>query len=147
MKVFLIKDVEKVGLSGEVLKVADGFGTNFLIPRKLAVEITPENEAFYKNREKKVEKRKEIIESKTSMLAEKIGSIKLVLKRKLHDDGKLYGSINASEIVDLLSEKGISITKAQVELDKAIKSKGSFPVTIKLSSKLKPVVTLNIVSE
>lgn len=134
-------------MAGEVLKVADGFGQNFLLPRKLAVEITSQNESFYKQREKIVEHRKEVVETKTSMLAEKIASLKLTLKRKIHDDGKLYGSINASEIVDLLAEKGVSITKSQVELDKSIKAKGSYDVTIKLSSKLKPTVKLTIVSE
>lgn len=147
MKVYLLKDVPKIGLAGELLKVADGFGQNFLVPRKLAVEVTPQNESFYKEREKKVEHRKDVIATKTSMLAEKISSIKITIKRKLHDDGKLYGAINASEIVDMLAEKGISISKSQVELDKAIKTKGSHEVTIKLSSTLKPVITVNIISE
>lgn len=53
MKVYLLKDVPKIGLAGELLKVADGFGQNFLVPRKLAVEVTPQNESFYKEREKK----------------------------------------------------------------------------------------------
>ena len=147
MKVYLLKDVPKIGMAGEVLKVADGFGQNFLLPRKLAVEITPHNELFYKQREKTVEHRKEVIETKTSMLAEKIGAIKITLKRKLHDDGKLYGAVAASEIVNLLAEKGVSISKSQVDLDKSIKSKGSYDVTIKLSSKLKPTVKLTIISE
>ena len=147
MKVYLLKDVPKIGMAGEVLKVADGFGQNFLLPRKLAVEITVQNESFYKQREKVVEHRKEVVATKTSMLAEKIGSIKLTLKRKMHDDGKLYGAINASEIVDLLAEKGVSISKSQVDLDKSIKAKGSYDVTIKLSSNLKPTVKLTIISE
>ena len=147
MKVYLLKDVPKIGMAGEVLKVADGFGQNFLLPRKLAVEITIQNESFYKQREKVVEHRKEVVATKTSMLAEKIGAIKLTLKRKMHDDGKLYGAINASEIVDLLAEKGVSISKSQVDLDKSIKAKGTYDVTIKLSSKLTPTVKLTIISE
>jgi len=147
MKVYLLKDVPKIGLAGELLKVADGFGQNFLVPRKLAVEVTAQNEGFYKSREKTVEHRKEVIATKTSMLAEKISTIKLTIKRKLHDDGKLYGSIHAAEIAEMLAEKGISISKSQVELDKAIKAKGSYEITIKLSSTLKPVITVNIISE
>lgn len=147
MKVYLLKDVPKIGMAGEVLKVADGFGQNFLLPRKLAVEITIQNESFYMQREKVVEHRKEVVATKTSMLAEKIGSIKLTLKRKMHDDGKLYGAISALEIVDLLAEKGVSISKSQVDLDKSIKAKGSYDVTIKLSSSLKPTVKLTIISE
>ena len=147
MKVYLVKDVEKIGLAGEVLKVKDGFASNYLIPRKLAIEVTPGNEGFYKSRIKLVEHRKEVVSSKTSMLAEKIASLKLVVKRKMHDDGKLYGAINALEIVDLLKEKGVSVTKSQVELEKSIKTKGAFEVTIKLSSSLKPKISLQVLPE
>jgi large subunit ribosomal protein L9 len=147
MKIYLLKDVEKIGLAGEVLKVKDGFASNYLIPRKLAIEVTPENEAFYKTRIKQVEHRKEVISSKTSMLAEKIAALKLVLKRKTHDDGKLYGAINVSEIVDLLKEKGVSVSKSQVEMEKSIKTKGAFEVTIKLSSSLKPKISLQVLPE
>ncbi|MCX5922018.1 MAG: 50S ribosomal protein L9 [Candidatus Dependentiae bacterium] len=147
MKVFLLKNVEKIGMAGEIIKVADGFGTNFLLARKLAVEVTPNNEESFKKREKIVEKRKEVVATKTSMLAEKINGLKVTLKRKLHDDGKLYGSVNASEIVDVLAEKGISVTKSQIEFGKSIKAKGSHEVTIKLSSTLQPVINVNIVSE
>ena len=147
MKVYLLKDVEKVGMSGEIIKVSDGFGSNYLIPRKLGIEITSNNEQFYKKQVKSVEHRKEVISSKTSMLAEKIHSLKITLKKKMHDDGKLYGSINASEIVDMLAEKGISISKNQVEFGKSIKAKGTYDVTIKLSTTLKPSIAVTIVPE
>lgn len=147
MKVYMLKDVEKVGVTGQIITVSDGYGQNFLLPRKLAVEVTPQNEASFAGRQKVVERHKEVVATKTSMLAEKINAMKVTLKRKLHDDGKLYGAINSSEIVEALAAKGISISKSQVELDKSIKAKGSYEVTIKLSSKLKPVITVNIVPE
>jgi len=145
MKVFLLKDVEKIGLAGEVLKVKEGFATNYLVPRKLAVILTPKNEKHYLDRVKNVEHRKEVISTKTSMLAEKISSLELKLKCKTHDDGKLYGSVSPADIVDLLAQKGVSISKNQVEFGKSIKSIGTYKVTIKLSSKLKPVLTLKVV--
>ncbi len=147
MRVFLRKDVEKVGLAGEIVKVSDGFALNYLIPRGLAVIVTPENESQFKVRAQKIEHRKEVVASKTSMLAEKIKSTELVLKRKMHDGEKLYGSVSPAEIVDLLSEKGISISKSQVDFDKSIKERGTYPVTIKLSSKLQPKITLKVVPE
>jgi large subunit ribosomal protein L9 len=147
MKVFLLKDVERVGLAGEILKVAEGYAANFLIPKKLAVEITPSNEKLYQSKIKVVEHRKEVVATKTSMLAEKMASIKLTLKRKMHDDGKLYGAIGASEVVDLLAEKGFGIGKSQVDFEKSIKEKGSYQVTIKLSSKLQPKITLVVLPE
>jgi len=145
MRVFLLKDIEKIGLAGEIVKVKSGFASNYLIPRKLAVILTPENEKHYKTRVKTVEHRKEVLESKTSMLAEKISSLQLKLKCKTHDDGKLYGAVSPADVVDLLAEKGVSISKNQVEFGKSIKSTGTYKVTIKLSSKLKPVLTLKVV--
>jgi len=147
MKVFLFKDVEKVGIAGEIIKVTDGYATNFLFPRKLAVAVTPDNESSFKNRIKIIEKRHEVVASKTSMLAEKIKSTDLVIKRKMHDGTKLYGSISPHEIVDLLAEKGISISKSQVEFDKSIKTFGTHEVVIKLSSQLKPTLKVKVVGE
>jgi len=147
MKVFLRKDIEKIGLAGEIIKVGDGYARNYLIPHGLAIEITKKNEIFYAKRIKKVEHRKEVIATQTSMLAEKIKSLKVTLKKKIHDDGKLYGAVNASEVVDLLAKKGIIITKNQVKMDKSIKTKGTFAVIIKLTSRLQPQLLLNVVSE
>jgi len=147
MRVFLRKDIEKVGFAGEIIKVGDGYARNYLIPRGLAVKITKENEQFYSQRVKKVEHRKEVVATQTSMLAEKIKALKITLKKKTHDDGKLYGAINATEIVDLLAKKGIIIAKNQVKIDKSIKTKGTFTVTIKLTSRLQPKLSLSVVSE
>lgn len=147
MKVFLLKDVEKMGMAGEIISVSDGYAHNFLFPRKLAVEVTSSNAGSFERRIKVVEKRQEVLESKTSMLAERIKSTTLTLKRKVHDGDKLYGAIAPSDVVDLLAEKGISVQKSQVVLDKAIKKSGAHVVTIKLSSRLQPAVTLKIVPE
>lgn len=147
MKVFLLKDIERIGMAGEIVKVSDGFGLNYLIPNKLASEVNEKNESFFKTRTKTIEHRQEVISSKTSMLAEKIKALKVTLKRKMHDDGKLYGSISPAEIVDALAEKGVSISKSQVDFGKSIKEKGAYDITIKLSSKLQPKVSVVIVPE
>lgn len=147
MKVFLLKDVAQVGMSGEIVKIADGFATNFLFPRKLAIEVTADNEKSFTKRLKTIEKREEVVASKTSMLAEKIKTLELVLKRKMHDGDKLYGSVSPQEVVDLLAEKGVSVSKSQIIMDKSVKTKGAHTIVIKLSSKLQPTITLKIVAE
>lgn len=147
MEVYLRKDVEKIGLAGEIIKVGDGFARNFLIPKGLAVEITPHNKSQYLTKIRNVENRKEVIASQTSMFAEKLNTVSITLKRKMHDDGQLYGAINASEVVDALAAQSISITKSQVEFDKSIKSKGSFKVTIKLTTRLKSTISVTIIAE
>src|SRR5437762_1359427 len=108
MKVFLLKDIEKIGLRGEILKVSDGYASNYLLPHKLAVAVTPANEHQFAARAVQLEKRKEVVESKTSMLAERIKSLKIITKRKSHDNGKLYGALSASDIADLLAQEGVS---------------------------------------
>ncbi len=148
MKVYLLKNIERIGLAGEILKVADGYAQNFLFPNKLAVQVTPQNEQFYAGKIKQVEQRKEVIATVTSMLAEDIKKTNLTLKKRTHDNGRLYASIAPAEVVDLLAkEKKISISKSQVHFDKSIKTVGTYEVTIKLSSRLQPVLKLKVISE
>ena len=144
MQVFLLQNVVKVGLKNEIVKVSDGYATNFLFPAKLAVEVTAANEKLYNDKARKVENRAAIIESTSSLLGDQIAQLKLKLHKKLHDNDKLYAAINASEIVDLLKANNISISKSQVIFDKAIKTKGNFEVTIKLSSKIQPKFILQV---
>ena len=147
MKVYLLKDAEKIGMAGEIVKVKPGFASNFLIPKGLAVVVTPANELFYQAKVKNVDHRKEVISNKTSMLAEKIKQLTITLKRKTHDDGRLYGAVNGTEVSELLAKEGISVAKNQVEFGKSIKTTGQYKVIIKLSSKLQPQMTLKVISE
>ncbi len=147
MRVFLLKDIQKVGLSGEIVKVSEGFARNYIISKKLGVEVTDKNEKNFLGKVRVIEERKQVISTQTSMLAEKVKNTEITIKRKTHDNGKLYGAINPAEIVELLAEKGITVSKSQIELDKSIKSLGVHDVTVKLSSKLKPIFKLKIVQE
>jgi len=145
MKVYMLKDLENVGAAGEIIKVAEGYALNFLIPRKYALQITPANESSFVKKAKVIENRKEVVATKTSLLAQKIASLELKFTRPIHDDGKLYGALNAQEIVDKLADSGISVAKNQIIFGKSIKEKGAHKVTVKLSSQLQPVVTVTIV--
>lgn len=147
MKVFLLKDVVNVGMANQIVKVSEGYAVNFLIPKKLGIQITPENEKNYLSKVNSVEHKKEVIASKISMLGERIKTLTLTLKKKMHDDGKLYGSVNPSEVVELLAKEGIAVGKSQIVFEKSIKEKGLFPVTVKLTSALKASFSLKVVSE
>src|SRR3990167_6017974 len=133
MRVYMLKDVEKIGLAGEIIKVNDGFAKNFLVPNGLAKQVTKNTEAELTNKARVVQNRKETIASKTSMLAEKIQSATITIKRKVHED-QLYGSLSQAEIVDALKAEGITVKKSQVVFDKRITSKGKHTLTIRLSS-------------
>ena len=147
MKVFLLKDVVNVGMANQIVAVSEGYAVNFLIPKKLGVQITPENEKNYVGKVKHVEHKKEVIASKTSMLGERIKTLTLTLRKKMHDDGKLYGSVNSTEVAELLAKEGVAVGKSQIEFEKSIKEKGSFPVIVKLTAKLHAKCMLKVIGD
>jgi len=147
MKVHMLKDVEKVGMAGQVISVSDGYAMNFLIPRKLAKKVLEGETTFYAKREVKVRVETQVLNSKVAMLAERIKSMHLQVKERVHDDGKLYGAVGADEVVELLKKKDVAINRKQVEFKKAIRAVGEHTVAIKLTSKLKPELTLKVVAQ
>lgn len=144
MQVYMLKDVERVGLAGQMLNVSEGYAKNFLIPGKLAIEVTEANRAFYAGKKQKEHIAAAVLSSKVAMLAERIKSLHVSIKERAHDDGKLYGAVGAEEVVELLKAKDIIINKKQVEFTKSIKAVGEHKVTIRLSSKLKPELTIKV---
>ncbi len=145
MKVVMLQDVENIGMVGQVLNVSDGYAANYLLPRKLAKQVTAKSEKFYAERSKKIEVAVQAVASKMGMLAERIKNLHLTLKKRQHDDGKLYGSVSADEVVDLLKGKDITINKKQVVFIKSIKNVGEHKVAIKLSAKIQPHATVKVV--
>lgn len=147
IRVYMLKDVENVGMAGQVVKVNDGYAANFLLPKKLAIKVSDADLSFYENKSQKKEVAAQVLSSKASMLAERIKSIHLTIKQRVHDDGKLYGAVSANAIVELLKEKEINVNKKQIEFEKNIKTLGEHKVIVKLSSKLKPELTLKVVAD
>lgn len=147
MQVYMLKDVEKVGIAGQVIKVSDGYAANFLFPRKLAVPVTESNMEHVQAKVQKEAVSAQILNSKVAMLAERIKALHLTIKERAHDDGKLYGAVGAEEIVELLREKEIVVNRKQIEFEKAVKAIGEHKVTVRLSSKLKPQLTLKVLAQ
>jgi large subunit ribosomal protein L9 len=147
MEVYLRKNIAKIGLEGEIIKVGDGFARNYLIPKGFAIEVTTANKSQFEKKQRAVENRKEVIATETSMFADKINNTTVSIARKMHDNGSLYGSVNAVEIVDALALQGISIGKSQVEFERPLKAKGTFKVIINLTKRLKGLLTVNVISE
>jgi large subunit ribosomal protein L9 len=145
MNVYMLQDVENIGMKGMVIKVSDGYAHNFLLPRKLATQMTKNDEAFLASRSKKVEVVKKVLTTKIAMLGERITNLHLTIQKRVHDTNKLYGSISADEIVELLAQKEISINRKQVDFSKAIKTIGEHKVMVRLSSKICPEFTLKVV--
>ena len=147
IQVYMLKDVENVGMTGQLVKVSEGYATNFLFPKKLAAKVDDANKKFYENKQVREKVTQEVLSTKVAMIAERIKTLHITVKQKIHDDGKLYGALSADIVVDLLKSKEIIITKKQVEFVKNIKNIGEHKVVIKLSAKLKPELTLKVVGD
>ena len=142
MKVILTKDVDKVGKSGEMKVVADGYATNYLIPHKLAVPASGgAYRAFQHDIASREEKRKREREE-AEIAATRIASTTLTMGVKVGEGGKLYGSINNQDIAEALGRRGITVDRHKIDLEQPIKSLGTYKVAIKVFSGMTPEVTI-----
>lgn len=147
MLVYMRKDLEKVGMAGQVVKVKRGYAENFLIPQGYSVKASAnEVTAFMQIGERRAQD-KQVLESKTSMLAERLKTATVTLTEKVHDNGKLYGAVGSKEVAAALKAQGFAVDAKQVEIDKAIKAVGKHVVTVKLSNRLKAEVNVVVVAE
>jgi large subunit ribosomal protein L9 len=142
VKVILTKDVPKLGKSGEVKVVADGYAQNFLIPQSLAV---PAAGGAYRawqhdiaNREEKRVREREEAE----IYATRVASTTLTMGVKVGEGGKLYGSINNQDIAEALARRGIMIDKHKIDLEQPIKSLGTYKVAVKVYAGMTSEVTI-----
>jgi large subunit ribosomal protein L9 len=132
MEVILREDVDKLGRRGEVVKVAEGYGRNFLLPRGLAMPVTADNKATIERERKAHEARAAKEKAEWESVAARINSIRFVAPRKVGENDVLYGSVTSGDIAEFLKGKGVEIDKRKVQLEEAIKSLGDHEVKIKL---------------
>jgi len=142
VKVILTKDVAKLGKSGDMKTVADGYATNFLIPQNLAVPAAGGAYRAWQHdiasrEDKRVRQRGE-----AEVTANRIASTTLTMGVKVGDAGKLYGSIGAKEIAEALGRRGIVVDRHKVELDEPLKSLGTYKVAVKVFAGMTPEVTV-----
>jgi len=142
VKVILTGDVEKLGKSGDLKEVADGYARNFLIPRNLAVPAAGgAYRAWQHDIASREEKRKRERDD-AEIAAQRIASTTLTMGVKVGEGGKLYGSIGAKDIADALGRRGIEVDRHKVELDEPLKSLGTYKVAVRVFAGLAPEVTV-----
>ncbi|MEW6367997.1 MAG: 50S ribosomal protein L9 [Acidobacteriota bacterium] len=145
MEVILVEDVEKLGRKGDVIKVAEGYGRNFLVPKKLAIQVTPSNLKQIEDAKKKIAKRlsKELEDARKQ--AALLSELMPVFERKISEKGQLYGSVTTQEIADFIKSKGFDIDKKRIRLDEPIRQLGEHPVQIKLHPEVTAEVRVSVV--
>ena len=137
MKLILVQDVEDLGLAGEEINVAAGYGRNFLIPRKLAAVATTSALRQLAAQKEKIEaKRKEELEA-AQALSEKLAALNVEIFTQASEDGHLFGSVSDRMIADAIAANGIKLDHQRVIIPEAIRTLGDFVVTLKLHQKVR----------
>ncbi|HTZ11903.1 MAG TPA: 50S ribosomal protein L9 [Candidatus Margulisiibacteriota bacterium] len=147
MEVILNRDVDKLGKSGSVVKVKEGYARNFLIPNGLAIPLTPGN--LKKLEQEKEKKTLELEKSRKAAeaLRDKLSGLSLTITALSQEEEKIYGSVTAQDIVSSLKDEGIEIDKENIMLDEPIKSLGIYEVSVKLHPEVEGKIKVWIVKK
>lgn len=147
MKVIMLEDVDRLGKRGAVVNVADGYGRNFLIPRKLALPATDGNlkRVEMESKRWKVKEAKEELDAAAMKAA--MESLSLSVTMKSGEGDVLFGSVTSANIADLLEKKGYAVDKRKIELDEPIKRLGDYQIPVKLHKSITASVKLSVTKE
>jgi large subunit ribosomal protein L9 len=147
MEVILKEDVADLGFRGEVVKVADGYARNYLLPRKLAMQATAANKAVIEQMKAAAARRSATEKAQAEELAAKLEPIELSFTRKAGDGGHLFGSVTSVDIAAELAAKGFEIDRRKIQLGDPIKSIGEVKVAIRLHREVTAHVAVKVLAE
>jgi len=132
MKVILRMDITNLGKQGDIKVVAPGHARNYLIPKSLVLEATPQNLKLWEKEKVKLEKEREKIIEAAKVIAEKIEKLSMTVNVKVGESGKLFGSVTNHDVHRILKENGFNIEKQNIIIRETIKETGVFPVEIRV---------------
>jgi large subunit ribosomal protein L9 len=132
MEVILKENVEKLGSRGDVVKVAEGYGRNYLLPRKLAIQADAGNKAVVAQMKAASVRRSAKEKSQAEELARQFEGLSATFQRRAGEGDHLFGSVTSGDIAEAIAKKGINLDKRQVQLHDPLKSLGEFTVPVKL---------------
>jgi large subunit ribosomal protein L9 len=147
MDVILREHVEHLGNRGELVKVADGYARNYLLPRKLALLANAGNRQQIERERAKFDAKEAEERKAAEGIAARIASAEIVISRKVGDTQALYGSVTAADIADALAAKGIEIDKRKIQLADALKHIGEVDVPVKLTRDVTATLKVKVVAE
>ena len=147
MKVILLKDIESLGSAGEVVEVKNGYGRNFLIPRNEALVASAANMAQFESRRKQQETLAERDRRAAEALAKKLETESITAQVKVGEEDRLFGSVTAQNIAELLDEKGYEVDRRAIHLEDPIRELGVYNIELRLHSEVTAAVKLWVVKE
>ncbi|MBL8961343.1 MAG: 50S ribosomal protein L9 [Gemmatimonadetes bacterium] len=145
MEVILRQAVDNLGHPGDLVKVSAGFGRNFLLPRGIAVEATEGNKRRIAQEKARLEAAEAERRQAAEGLAAKFEAVSLTFSARVGEEGKLFGSVTASDIAHQLEAQGFSVEKRQIDLHEPIKALGVYRVPIRLHADVKPEIKVWVI--
>ena len=147
MEVILREHVEHLGRRGDIVKVAPGYGRNYLLPRKLALAVTDDNKRQIE-REKKLAEVRDLEEQRAAeAVAERISQVDIEIGRRVGDNDTLYGSVTSADVAQALKAKGFEIDKRKIQLPEPLKALGEASVPVKIHHGVIAQVKVRVVAE
>jgi len=147
MQVILIEDVPSLGKMGDLMKVSDGYGRNYLIPQKKAILATEKNLKGLEHQKRQVQHRMTKLKRDAEKIAQQIGNLSCTFSKTAGESGKLFGSVTSMDIEEYLKSNGIEVERKQIYLEEPIKSIGMVTVPIKLNSEVTAHLKVWVVQE
>jgi large subunit ribosomal protein L9 len=147
MEVILRQHVDNLGRRGEIVKVADGYARNYLLPRKLALVATDGNKKQIERERSKFEAQEAEEQKIASALGERLAGVEVEIARKVGETEALYGSVTSADIADALKAKGFTIDRKKLGLHEPIKKLGEYDVPLKLHREVTTNVKVKVVAE
>ena len=147
MDVILLENIDKLGNRGQVVKVADGYGRNYLLPKKLAMAATIQNRKWVEQQRVKFLKLAATEKAEAEELAKLLEGVSLQFTRKAGEKGTLFGSVTAMDIAEGLAAKGFHIERRKIQLDAPLKITGEYQVPVKLHREVTCPITVTVEGE
>lgn len=147
MEVILKEDIVKLGNRGDVVKVADGYGRNFLLPRRLAIEATKANKAVVEQMKAAAVRHSANEKVAAEQLAKQFEGVTLAFTRKSGEKDHLFGSVTSSDIAEALAAQGITVDRRKIQLNDPLKSLGEFTIMVRLHREVSVPVRILIEKE
>jgi large subunit ribosomal protein L9 len=147
MEVILKEDIPKLGRMGETVRVAPGYGRNYLIPQGKALPATSKNVKALEHERRLIQRKADLVRKDAESFAEKITGVTLTLPRKVVEEDRLYGSVSVADISQALREAGVEIERKSIKLEEPIKNVGEFQVPVKVHADVTAEITVQVVKE
>jgi large subunit ribosomal protein L9 len=147
MEVILREHVEHLGRRGDVVKVADGYARNYLLPRKLALTVTEGNRKQIERERHVADKREADERVAAEAVAARLAGLEIAIARRVGETNALYGSVTSADIADALAAKGVEVDRRRVQLAEPIKQLGDFEVPVRLHREVTATVKVVVTRE